>query len=356
MALFLKQTTATSVGVGPMVDSSDGATPEASLTITQGAIRLFVGDNASAAPSTTAGATHDTMGWYRLHLSTSDTQTAGRLSVLVSTAGALPAWADFMVLPATVFDSFVSASDYLQVDLREANVAVTAGTVSDKAGYSLAAGQVVTAGTVSDKTGYSLAAGQIVTAGTVSDKSGYSLADGAITAAKVASGALTSDGIAANAILSQTVASVAGAVGSVTAAVTAGTVDDKAGYSLAAGQVVTAGTVSDKTGYSLAAGQVVTAGTVSDKTAYSITSVDSTSGNEIADYVLRRSLSSAETSANGDTVAFRSLLGAAAKLVNKISISSDALTIYQSNDTTSLGTQTLTSSSGAAPITAADTV
>ena len=110
-----------------------------------------------------------------------------------------------------------------------------------------------------------------VTVGTVNDKAGYSLA--------------------ANQAYSTT-----GSVGGVSSAVTVGTVSDKTGYTLAPTQVfsttgsvggvssaVTVGTVNDKAGYSLAANQAfsttgsvggvssaVTVGTVSDKTGYSL--------------------------------------------------------------------------------------
>lgn len=70
------------------------------------------------------------------------------------------------------------------------------------------------------------------------------IADGAIDAATFAAGAITASAIAADAITDAkvaadvTIASVTGAVGSVTAAVTVGTNNDKTGYSLAADQAV----------------------------------------------------------------------------------------------------------------------
>ena len=123
--------------------------------------------------------------------------------------------------------------------------AVTAGTVSDKTGYSLTQSfpanfatlaisgtGAVTAGTVSDKTGYSLTQAfptnfsslsisgtGAVTAGTVSDKTGYSLSG------------------------SQTF-STTGSVGSVTSGVTVATNNDKTGYSLATAPLNAADTAS----------------------------------------------------------------------------------------------------------------
>jgi len=77
--------------------------------------------------------------------------------------------------------------------------------------------------------------------------------------------------------------------------------------------------------------------------------------NQIADHVIRRSWQNACDSADGDTKSFRSLLGAMAKLVNKVAVSGTTLTVYEDDDSTSLGTQTLTTDSGASPITEMDT-
>lgn len=83
--------------------------------------------------------------------------------------------------------------------------------------------------------------------------------------------------------------------------------------------------------------------------------LDVPTANKIADHVLRRSTAAAEDSADGDTKAFRSLLGAVSKLVNKIAVVGDVLTTYETDDVTPLGTQTLTSDPDAEPITGVDT-
>lgn len=77
--------------------------------------------------------------------------------------------------------------------------------------------------------------------------------------------------------------------------------------------------------------------------------------NLIADHVLRRGWAAAAASADGDTKTFRSLLGAVAKFVNKLGQSGSTLTVYEADDSTSLGTQTITSDSGAEPIIGLDT-
>lgn len=84
--------------------------------------------------------------------------------------------------------------------------------------------------------------------------------------------------------------------------------------------------------------------------------LDDASANKVADHVLRRSWATAAGSADGDTLTFRSLLGAVAKLVNRVGISGATLTVYEDDDTTALGEQTLTSDADAEPITGVNTV
>ena len=84
--------------------------------------------------------------------------------------------------------------------------------------------------------------------------------------------------------------------------------------------------------------------------------VAAAAANKIADHILRRALASALASSDGDTKTFRSLAGAIAKLVNRIVSSGGTLTIYEPDDTTSLGTQALTTDAAAEPIVEANTV
>jgi hypothetical protein len=80
--------------------------------------------------------------------------------------------------------------------------------------------------------------------------------------------------------------------------------------------------------------------------------------NKLADHVLRRTYANARASSDGDALSFRSLLGAIGKLVNKWAIAGTTLTVYQEDDVTSTapgGTQTITATPGADPITTLDT-
>lgn len=84
-------------------------------------------------------------------------------------------------------------------------------------------------------------------------------------------------------------------------------------------------------------------------------SIAAAAGSKIADIVIRRTYANAAASSDGDTKTGRSLLGAIAKATNKWSISGATLTVYDSDDSTALFTQTVTTTAGN-PITALDTV
>lgn len=77
--------------------------------------------------------------------------------------------------------------------------------------------------------------------------------------------------------------------------------------------------------------------------------------NAIADFVLRRSAASARASSRGDSVIFRSLLGAVSKIVNRLYRSGTNLLTTEENDTTTFGTQAVTTSDVAEQITDLDT-
>lgn len=78
--------------------------------------------------------------------------------------------------------------------------------------------------------------------------------------------------------------------------------------------------------------------------------------NMLADHILRRTYANARASADGDALAFRSLLGAEAKLVNLTQVNGANLEITHEDDATVFGTQAITTTPGANPITKLDTV
>jgi hypothetical protein len=79
--------------------------------------------------------------------------------------------------------------------------------------------------------------------------------------------------------------------------------------------------------------------------------IDSTAGNKIADHVLRRNNANVEASSDGDTLDFQSLYGAVAKQTNNIAVSGTSLIIKAADGSTNFKTQTVTTSTGAAPVT-----
>jgi len=80
-----------------------------------------------------------------------------------------------------------------------------------------------------------------------------------------------------------------------------------------------------------------------------------TAANKIADHILRREWGDAASSVDGDSSVFRSLLGAVAKLVNKIDVTSGSLVVYEADDSTTFGTQGVTACNAASPIVTLDT-
>lgn len=158
MTMWLKQSTAITVALGPFLDETDGKTVESGLTISQADVRLSKNGGAFAQVNESTSASHMENGYYSKDLNTTDTGTLGRLKIHVHESGALPVWLDYMIVPANVWDSLYGA-DLLQVDAVQA------------AGTAWNSGAIGAATLASD----TIAAAKI--------------ADGALTAAKFASGA-----------------------------------------------------------------------------------------------------------------------------------------------------------------------
>ena len=166
--IFVKQSTAVDVVIGPFVDDTDGKTPETGLTISQGDCQLTKNAGAVAQKNSATAASHLGGGHYKVPLNTTDTNTLGLLRLYVNESGALPAWLDMMVMPANVWDSLFGA-DALQVDAIEiAGAAVSTSTAQ------LGVNAVQAGGTA--------------------------WGSGAITAAAIATGAIDADALAADAV------------------------------------------------------------------------------------------------------------------------------------------------------------
>lgn len=119
MTFEIKQSTATTVLVGPFVDATDGVTPETGLAGTM-TVNLSKNGAAQAARNSATAITHDAGGYYRVALDATDTNTAGNLKLIVTNAAThLPVFENFLVRTANNYDSLVAGTDALQVDAVE---------------------------------------------------------------------------------------------------------------------------------------------------------------------------------------------------------------------------------------------
>jgi hypothetical protein len=86
-----------------------------------------------------------------------------------------------------------------------------------------------------------------------------------------------------------------------------------------------------------------------------VTTTESTlTATEIADTVLKRSTANIEASGTGDTLSLKSLYGMVAQGVHNTQVAGNTLTVTQSDDTTTLGTRTVTTDANAKPIVGID--
>ena len=117
--LYLKQSTAKVINFGPFVSPADGVTPAAGLAgaLDDGATGVKLSKNGGALTirhASVTATTYDDYGNYLVTLDATDTGALGTLRVQFADAATnLPVWADFMVLPANVYDSLVAGSEPL---------------------------------------------------------------------------------------------------------------------------------------------------------------------------------------------------------------------------------------------------
>jgi hypothetical protein len=130
---FLKQSTSVDLPIGPFLDETDGKTAETGLTITQPDVRLKKNAGNWAQKAAAQTLSHEENGFYEVTLDATDTDTLGQLRLAVHESGALPVWEEFMVMPANVWDSLFGA-DALQVHAVEiANALITAASIASDA-------------------------------------------------------------------------------------------------------------------------------------------------------------------------------------------------------------------------------
>uniref|UniRef100_A0A6M3L7Q7 Uncharacterized protein n=1 Tax=viral metagenome TaxID=1070528 RepID=A0A6M3L7Q7_9ZZZZ len=125
--IFLKQSTAVTVMIGPFIDDTDGKTAEVALTLAQADIRISKNAANTIPKSEATTCTHDELGHYTCPLDTTDTNTLGHLRLMVHQAGSLPVWHDYLVVTANIYDSLFS-TDILQADLIQMGGVAQSGT------------------------------------------------------------------------------------------------------------------------------------------------------------------------------------------------------------------------------------
>jgi hypothetical protein len=103
--MVLRQSTATqAVLIGPFVDDTDGTTAETALTIDAADVRVSK-NGANIVGKNSGGCTHDELGFYACTFDATDTDTVGRLQVVVKETGALVVYHVFQVAEEAVYDA-----------------------------------------------------------------------------------------------------------------------------------------------------------------------------------------------------------------------------------------------------------
>jgi hypothetical protein len=127
--MFLRQSTAATVPLGPFVDDNDGKTFETALVIQKVDVKLSKSGGAYAAAgadqgSGDSGAAYMANGDYGISLNAADTGTVGRLRVNIGKTGALPVWKDFTIIAQKTYDRLFG-SDQLADEVHLAKAALT---------------------------------------------------------------------------------------------------------------------------------------------------------------------------------------------------------------------------------------
>lgn len=111
MAIALKQSTASQeIPLGYFLDSTDGDTEEASLTIANTDIKLWKNGATTLANKNSGGATHMANGIYFTTLDATDTNTVGPMVIFVHVSGALTVRLECHVYEEAIFDALFGAS------------------------------------------------------------------------------------------------------------------------------------------------------------------------------------------------------------------------------------------------------
>ena len=179
----LREDTATQIALGPFLDGTDGVTAETALTVTEFDCDLVKHadsgmTNTALTITASAGsndAAHIQSGMYSLELTATDTNTAGRLTIIcdhATPATFVPVRQTYMVMPTQEYDSLYG-TDTLQVHVNE----YTAGVIDATA---IATDAIAAAAIATDAIGAAEIAADAVgaaEAGFLTDSTGFQGAD-----------------------------------------------------------------------------------------------------------------------------------------------------------------------------------
>jgi hypothetical protein len=134
MAQLLKQSTAFTFLAGPFMNATNGADYNTSLSIGQANLKISKNGANFAQTSAASPATPYTSdGHYQCPLTATDTNTLGTMRVTFALGNAvLPVWHDFEVVPANVFESLVTGTEFLETTGSRPSFNVAAGVLTVK--------------------------------------------------------------------------------------------------------------------------------------------------------------------------------------------------------------------------------
>lgn len=123
--IFLKQSTAVVINLGPFVAYTDAVTLKTGLVsaLDNASTGVMISKNAgtfAVRHAAVTATTYDAQGMYKVTLDATDTNTLGRLRVCyLDATSSLPVWRDFHIVPAAVYDCLISGTDYLPVNVNQ---------------------------------------------------------------------------------------------------------------------------------------------------------------------------------------------------------------------------------------------
>jgi len=143
MSHYLRADTVATLAIGPFVATADGFTPDTSVNLgAANASSVIMKHNGETFVSIAARTlNHESRGMYTLGLTTTDTNTEGRLTIFITnTASYLPVWHELMVMNANAYDALYAAAgtDRLSVDVAEMSQTAWLPTAAPASDCSLA--------------------------------------------------------------------------------------------------------------------------------------------------------------------------------------------------------------------------